>query len=175
MLMDLYNQNKLKQLTALIAIALMFETMYCIASINLFSLINENLHFQNTIRIISCVFIFFMGIWMLVDTKKNYPSTKNTIRRGVLSIIIHPQQLLFWLIFSHLINSYTPLFGNPSSILWLAFYNCVGALCIFCVYMITGPSILNYFKLNLQKLNAMVGFTYIVLALFNTINLFMVY
>ncbi len=170
MLMDIYIRKKIKQLVLVLAIALAFEAIYCVTSIKLISLLSENSHYGDILRVASCALLFFFGAWMIIDFKRNIADNRNNIRRGLLSIIIHPQQLLFWLVFSHIIDRYTPLFNNNTSILLLALYNCIGTLIVFYFYMLLGPEIIRFFKLNIRRLNALVGIAYVILAIFNTLS-----
>ncbi len=103
---------------------------------------------------------------MIVEKRNN----KNTIIRGVLYIIIHPQQIPFWVVAGVLINKVVHLNSNTSNLLLFIFYNAIGTLLVMFTYIIIGKKIMNYFKLTISPINKVMGSFYILLALYQLLS-----
>jgi small neutral amino acid transporter SnatA (MarC family) len=107
-----------------------------------------------------------MGLWMLFEkrSKKNKPH-QNTIFRGIFNIIIHPQQIPYWLIAGSVLSGTLNLTQNNWAAVTFAFFNAVGTLLAMIVYMFFGKKILSYFNLNIFHINKAMGVLYILLFL----------
>src|SRR3954466_4094714 len=94
MMLEIYRTGKTRFMLMMLSLILIFESIYCVISLTFLNAIKSNHALYNTIETISFSMIFLMGLWMLLEKRKNVErSYKNTIYRGVLSIIIHPQQI----------------------------------------------------------------------------------
>jgi hypothetical protein len=67
-----------------------------------------------------------MGIWMLTDRSKNEEAVvRNTLYRGIISVIIHPQQIPFWIIVGIVVNEFINIDAESSSLYQFIFFNAV--------------------------------------------------
>jgi hypothetical protein len=168
MVMEIYRSGKFKFLLAIFGLILVFESIYCIVSLTLLNSIKSNHKLYTSIESFSYVMIFLLGLWMLFEKKKNvFKSYRNTIYRGVLSIIIHPQQIPFWIIAGIVINRFTLLTTNDSSFFLFVLFNAIGTSLAMMIYMFVGNKILNFFKFNIAQVNKVMGGIYILLVLYH--------
>ena len=168
MVLEIYRTGKLKFLLIILSLILVFESMYCIASLTLLNSIKSNHTLYTSIESFSYLMIFLLGLWMLFEKRKDkVRSYKNTIYRGVLSIIIHPQQIPFWLVAGIVVNRFTQLTANNSSLFIFVLSNAIGTTLAMLMYMFVGNKILNFFKFNLAQVNKVMGGIYILLVLYH--------
>jgi hypothetical protein len=173
MVLELYGSKKYKMLFIILALIVFFESSYAIVSLFYLNKVKENVQLYTIIEIVSYLLILVMGIWMLFENKNNNQvSQKNTLYRGILSIIIHPQQIPFWLIIGVVVNPIINFGMDITSILGFLFFNAIGTLLVMLIYMIYGNRLMHYFKLKLNLLNTIMGALYISLALFSVTKLF---
>ena len=117
--------------------------------------------------ILAGILILIMGLWMIVENKNKQKAIhKNTFYRGVLSIIIHPQQIPFWIIAGIFIKKVMHNNLDSWNIIGLLLGNAIGTLLIMLAYMVLGNKIFNYFKLNIAYINKVMGIVYIALSLY---------
>ncbi len=167
MMLEIYRSGKFKFLLAIFSLILVFESIYCIASLTLLNSIKSNHTLYTSIETFSYIMIFLLGLWMLFEKRKNeFKSYRNTIYRGVLSIIIHPQQIPFWIIAGIVINRFTHLTHNGSLLLFVLF-NAIGTSLAMLIYMFVGNKILNFFQFNIAQVNKVMGGVYILLVLYH--------
>jgi small neutral amino acid transporter SnatA (MarC family) len=168
MILELYNSKNHRLLFFSLGMVLRFESIYCIVSLMFISSLTVHSGFFNFIQSSSFILIFIMGLWMLLDKRKSENKThRNTITRGILNIIIHPQQIPYWFIAGNLANGIFNFTQNKWSIVSFAFFNAAGTLIAMIVYMFIGGKIMNYFRLNIIHVNKVMGIIYIVLSLYN--------
>lgn len=173
MVLDLYGSKKYKMLSMVLALIVIFESLYCLVSLYYLNQVKANEQLFSIIEIVSYLLVLVMGLWMLFENKSSDQITKkNTLLRGVLSVIIHPQQIPFWIIVGVIINPFLSLESNWKATTVFLLSNALGALLVMIIYMIYGNKLMHYFKLKLNKLNAAVGVLYIALAVFSLSKLF---
>lgn len=167
MVVDLYNAKRFKLLSIILTLIVVFESVYCGLSLTFLSAIKNNNGFYKSIEFISYILIFIMGVWMIAEKKQNKNVTHQTIIiRGVFSVIIHPQQISFWLVTGILVNKVVQFNMDSGVLLLFILYNAMGTLLAMFTYMIFGIKILNYFKLNTSTINKGMGSVYILLVLY---------
>lgn len=167
MVVELYTSSRVRFLFFTLGLILFFETFYCIVSLLLLNTLKFNTSIYNTIELVSYIMVLLMGIWMVVENKKDQQkSKKNTVYRGLLSIIFHPQQIPFWVIMGVVVNKFVPFTANHQALYQFAFFNAVGTLLAMVFYMIFGSKLFNYLKLNILQINKIMGSVYIILALY---------
>ena len=54
---------------------------------------------------------------------------------------------------------------------WFICYNAIGVLLIMITYMITGKLLITYFKVNLKRINTIIGMAYIGISLYTIVNI----
>ena len=152
MVMDLYAAKRFRLLAILLILILVFECIYCIVSLTFLNEIKSNTRLYTSIELVAYVLIFVMGLWMVIEKKNNEKAVRqNTIFRGVFNIIIHPQQIPFWIVAGILLSKVFQLnIHNPAFEAFVLF-NAVGTLLAMLLYMIFGNRILNYFKVNIAS------------------------
>ena len=124
--------------------------------------LKENNPLDIWLKIGSFILVLAMGIWMLLDSRNNNSAVqKNTLYRGVINVIVHPQQISFWLIIGVVINPLLKFGMNVFAMAGFIIFNAIGTLLAMTVYMIFGNKILQYFSLNLAHITRAVGFIYI--------------
>ena len=167
MVVELYTSSRFKFLFFTLGLILLFETFYCIVSLLLLNTFMFNTSVYNTIEFVSYIMVLLMGIWMVVENKKDQQkSKKNTVYRGLLSIVFHPQQIPFWVIMGVVVNKFVPFNANHLALYQFAFFNALGTLLAMVFYMIFGSKLFNYLKLNILQINKIMGSVYIILALY---------
>lgn len=166
MMIDLYRNKKFNLLViGLIAMAV-FETIYCIGTLQFLETIKTNVALFRAIEIISFLMTLAMGMWMLFEKKKDPNKVnKSNIMRGFISIVFHPQQIPFWVIIAVLIN---PLLNNDEaySLTLFAFSNAIGALLAMLIYITIGSRMISFFNINSNSTNKAIALVYIGMSVF---------
>lgn len=167
MVLDLYTKNRKAFLYFTLMLIALFEIAYCLISLTLLKSIEESGILYKGLVLCSHVLLAIMGLWMIFEKKEN-PDTpsSNNIRRGIWSIIIHPQQIPFWIIVGSIINNYIPIDNNTPTLLSFALFDGIGTVLIMGLYMFLGARIMHYFKINLNQINKIIGALYIILAVY---------
>lgn len=167
MVIELYSAKKFRLLFIILTLVVIFESIYCGVSLRFLNAIQRNSSFYKSVEIISYVLILTMGLWMIAEKRPTKNSIhQNTIIRGVFSIIIHPQQVPFWLVTGVLVNKAVQFDINNGALSLFVLYNSVGTLLAMITYMIVGKKLLHYFKLTVPGINKVMGTAYIVLAMY---------
>lgn len=138
MVVTLYGAKKFKLFLIILTLIVVFESIYCGVSLTFLNTIKSNTSFYKLIEFISYALIFVMGLWMIVEKKNNKNAThQNTIIiRGVFSIVIHPQQIPFWVVAGVLVNKAVQLDINSGALLLFTLFNSMGTLLAMFTYMI---------------------------------------
>jgi len=168
MVMDLYNLKKYKVLFLILVLVLVFESIYCFFSLHYINKLRSSTDFFTIIELIAYLLILSMGLWMLWDAKSKVKiANKNNLYRGILSIIVHPQQISFWIVMGIVINPFFNSGLEGSTLLGFLFFNALGTLLIMSLYMVYGNKLLQYFKFKIHQLNTLVGVFFILLGLYS--------
>jgi len=167
MALDLFRSKQYKQLVLVLALIVLFESMYASISLIFLNEFNPNTTLFKNLELAAGILILIMGLWMIVENKNKQKAIhKNTFYRGVLSIIIHPQQIPFWIIAGIFIKKVMHNNLDSWNIIGLLLGNAIGTLLIMLAYMVLGNKIFNYFKLNIAYINKVMGIVYIALSLY---------
>ena len=168
MVLEIFRTKKYTFLLIMLGLILGFESIYCFASLTLLDTLKSNQKLYSSIEFFSYILIFLFGLWMLFEKRKNHvKSYRNTIYRGILSMIVHPQQIPFWVVAGILVNQFTHLSRVNGSLYLFIFFNAVGTLLAMGIYMFVGNKILNFFKFNTAQINKAMGGVYILLVLYH--------
>lgn len=168
MVLELYSSKKYRLLVLILGLILIFESLYCILSLTFLNAIRSNFILFTYIELFSYVLILIMGLWMLLENKNNIRSSpENTIFRGVLSVLIHPQQIPFWVIVGVFLNRLIDFNMNSWALVSFVFFNAMGTLLAMLTYMIFGSRVLKYFRLNISHINKGLGVVYILFTLYH--------
>jgi hypothetical protein len=172
MVVHLYASKQYKILLLMLLLILFFESMYCGVSLYFLSSLHANTKWYAIIEIVSFILILLMGLWMVFENKKDTKVTQqNTVYRGVFSIIVHPQQIPFWIVAGVLLSGLVKFDMNISALMQFVLFNAIGTLLVMVSYMLLGSKLINYFKLNLAQINKVMGGFYVLLALYHLVKL----
>ncbi len=173
MMMELYGSKKFKVLFMALALIVIFESAYCLLTLYYLSSIKEHEQLFFFIEVGSYVLVMAMGFWMFFNKKSSESvSRTNTFYRGIITTIIHPQQIPFWIIIGVLIDPVVNYSGNWNTITGFVLYNALGTFLAMVVYMVFGNKLMLYFKFKLRQVNAVMGIVYIVFAVFSIGKMF---
>jgi hypothetical protein len=168
MVLEIFRTKKYKFLMIILGLILSFESIYCFTSLTLLDSLKSNQKVYSSIELFSYILIFLFGVWMLFEKRKKHGKTyRNTVYRGIISMIIHPQQIPFWVVAGILINRFTHLNAGNGSLFLFVFFNAIGTLLAMGIYMFVGNKMLNFFKFNITQINRAMGGIYILLALYH--------
>jgi hypothetical protein len=168
MVLEIFRTKKYTFLLFILGLILSFESIYCVISLTLLNGIKSNQKLYSSIEFFSYALIFLFGLWMLFEKRNNkVKSYRNTVYRGILSIIIHPQQIPFWVVAGILISKFVHLNTGTGALYFFVFFNAVGTLMAMGMYMFVGNKILNFFKFNIAQVNKIMGGFYILLVLYH--------
>lgn len=171
MILELYRKKRIKLLLFCIALIVVFESLYCSISLLFLNSINSESQVFKALELSSFILLLVMGIWMFFEKRKEENAIHhNTILRGIISIVFHPQQIPFWIIMGAVIAKFVPLFYTNQNLLSFVFFNAVGTFFSLLFYMISSKTIMQFFKLNGQQLKRIMGLVYITIALYNFIS-----
>jgi len=172
MVVELYSVKKYKALGLVLLLIALFESLYCIASLTLLNNLDVKGELYRNIEITSYGLVFIMGLWMIFEKRNNKKAThQNTVLRGVINIVFHPQQIPFWVVTGILVNKITPLNKESGALFLFVLSNAIGTLLIMYCYMIFGKKLLNYFSVNISQINKGMGCAYLLLVLYRFISI----
>lgn len=162
MVLKLYNEKRINLLIMIITLIVLFESFYCFATLYFIQSLFINQQFFSYIQISAIALTFVLGIWMLLEKKESKKSSKHSIQRGLLSIIIHPQQITFWFFITIIFpNAFIQIIGNNDLPLFVLF-NAIGTLIIILTYAFIGSKLINMLKLNMNTINKIIGVIYLI-------------
>lgn len=167
MILDLYMSRKYRLLTGILLLIIIFESIYCLATLYLLTGLQQNSSLYRWTEICSFFLIIGMGIWMLLESRKNSETVqKNTLYRGIINVIIHPQQIPFWLVVGVVLNPLMKFGASGFLLAGFVLFNAAGTLVAMGIYMFLGTKILQYFKLNLTRINKLMGLLYLIIGIY---------
>jgi hypothetical protein len=165
MVVELYSTKNYKRLFCILALIIIFESIYCGLSLSFLKELKNNVKLYKSLEAFSLVLIYIMALWMILEKRKSKISTNNTLIRGVFSIVIHPQQIPFWIIMGVLVNKLVLI--NSVVTFWLfVFFNALGTLFAMLAYMKFANFLLTLFNLNMTHINNFMGIVYLLLILY---------
>lgn len=169
MMLQLYQSKQKNQLVFILFLIVLFESIYLYLSISLLNKIQHHNDLLRYLNITSNILILIMGLWMIVEKKSDIDIAKNTHRRGLFYIFIHPQQIIFWVVMTTIMSQLFNYKVTENNLLSFILFNALGTILIMLLYMFLGSRLLQYFKLNMAKLNKIIGSFYIVVFLYNVV------
>ncbi len=166
-LLNLYISKRNSDLLISLFLFALFEFVYVYFSLLFLIELQEQSWFF-LVEISSYLLILIMGIWMLMGSKNSATSLEKTsFYRACIQIVIHPQQITFWLmigvIFSDMVANIS---GSNFSLFLFLFSEVLGALLVIFCYFYFGKKLIQKFNLNLEKITKILGAFYIFLAVY---------
>ncbi len=173
LVLDLYESKKYKSLFLILILILIFESVYCLITLFYLHGLKSNVHLFSMIELAAYSIVLLMGLWMLFENKSSEKVAKKyTLYRGVISIIIHPQQIPFWLLMGVMISPVINIGLDLKMTTSFVLCNALGTLLIMTFYMVYGSKLMHYFKLKLNQLNTVIGVLYITIAVISLSKIF---
>ncbi len=173
LVLDLYESKKYKSLFLILILILIFESAYCLITLFYLHGLKSNVHLFSMIELAAYSIVLLMGLWMLFENKSSEKVAKKyTLYRGVISIIIHPQQIPFWLLMGVMISPVINIGLDLKMTTSFVLCNALGTLLIMTFYMVYGSKLMHYFKLKLNQLNTVIGVLYITIAVISLSKIF---
>jgi len=171
MVLELYSLKKYRLLLVVLALIVLFESAYCVLTLFFLNKLKTNIQLNKGIELLSYFLVLIMGMWMLLENRGNRkPSNRSTLYRGIISIILHPQQVPFWFIIGVVIK---PLLRSGKSVFTITsfiLFNAIGVLIAMCIYMVFGEKMLLYLNLNLSHINKATGLIYILFSVYSLLR-----
>lgn len=162
MVLDLYISKRYKILVAVLALIVIFESFYCLFTLLLLGGLEKSNNWYQSIQLGSFILIMVMGIWMISERKGRQQSVQqNTLNRGIISVVVHPQQIPFWLIIGVVVNPLMKFEMDRLGLIGFVVCNAIGTLITMSIYMVFGSRVLHYFKLNISNVNKILGLIYV--------------
>ncbi len=167
MVLQLYQSKQKTQLYFILFLIVLFESVYLYFSVTLLNKIQHQNDLLIYLNIASNLLLLVMGVWMIFENKSDVDIAKNTQKRGLFYIFFHPQQIVFWLVITTIMSQLLNYKVTHSNLLFFMLFNAIGTLLIMLFYMIIGNRLLLYFKLNMQKINKIIGVFYIIVFMYH--------
>ncbi len=153
---DLYGKRHIKPLLGILFIALLFEFLY---SYNVITFCHWVI--QNNSWIVATGYAYCILLGASLFLKKQTDSNKEikwSLGRGVIAIVVHPQQITFWLSVYVL---FSDKLKTQSEILTFTIISLLGSLAIFLLYVFYSDKLIERLKINKRMLTKIVGFVYL--------------
>lgn len=156
-----------KALFAFLLVVAAAEFVYCFSALLALGYIVNSAEIIFYSKCITIVLLIALGIWCLLDLKKNkHDFETGIVKRGYFSAIVHPQQITFWLLWGTLLFQNQMLKHQISHILLFAILNSFGTISILLLYAYVGRKLTHLFERNKRMLNKLAGLFSIGLSLF---------
>ena len=170
MILELYATKRYSILTLVGVIVILFECLYCYFTLQFIDRLNDNQQLYQYLEWSAYLLTLIVGLWMLLEEKTKNEHRKGNIYRGLLSTIIHPQQITFWIVMSVLFNNIIYFEMNSHALPAVVFFNAIGAALVLWCYAVYGSKLLDLLKLKISTISKSIGAFYIVYSLFSLIN-----
>lgn len=165
MVLHLARTKRLAYLSLVMFLILLFESLYCLGTLQGVKYLFKHPELLLKLKIFAGILTLLMGIWMLIEKKSEEKTTKHTLQRGLFSVIVHPQQIGFWLfVFVLFPNIFEDLIAQKQ-LFYFVLYNAIGTFIIVALYAVLGHKLLRWFKLKLSILNSLLGVVYVLTGL----------
>lgn len=163
---ELSDKKNNRWLIFFITLAILFEFLYCFFT--LFAL-QYLMDFPTVISIAqytSVAFLLVIGFWTLFEKVKTPKElSRNIIRRGYWSIVVHPQQIPFWFFWGIILMDKEWLSTSTASLIGFSVANSIGGLLILICYAFFGSKIIKMLNLNRRVIKNFVGVVCIISAI----------
>lgn len=170
MIMELYRSQRFSILILTLSVVIFCESFYCYFTLQFIDKINKGNSWFDYIENAAYIVSLLMGTWMLLEIKSKKENKNNSIYRGLLSAIIHPQQIPFWFFMGVLFNNSINNSNNNFELSVFVFFNAIGAILILLVYATFGNKLLNFLHLRMSHINKFAGILYILIAVTSLLN-----
>ena len=170
MMIELYCSKRFSILIFSIFIVLICESIYCYFTLQLLDMIDDKNNWFRYVENFAYLVSFIMGLWMILETKSKSRNYNANIYRGLLSAIIHPQQIPFWFFMGVILKSIFNSSLNNFELSSFVIFNAVGVFLILLLYATFGNRLLNFLNLKMSHINNFIGTLYILLAITSLFN-----
>jgi len=170
MIMELYRSKRFSILILAALVVIICESIYCYFTLLLIDKLNEGNRWFHYLEHAAYCLSLMMGIWMILETKSKNENRNNNIYRGLISAVIHPQQIPFWFFMGVLFNNTINNSHNNFELSVFVFFNAIGVILILIVYATFGNKLLNFLNLRMSHINKFAGILYILIAVTSLLN-----
>ncbi len=167
LVVELFRSGQKRLLAFILALILIFESIYLLLAVQLIKTLSLKSELFTYIEMVSYLLVLIMGVWMVAGKHTNAQIQKHTFYRGLFFIIIHPQQIPFWLVMFILVKKLAMLNIEQMSSVGFVLFNALGTLMVMLAYIVFGNKLLSYFKINTLQINRILGTAYILIVLYN--------
>ncbi len=168
MVVHLYTSKQHRLLYQMLALIVLFESLYCAAVLYSLQALHMQSQWYHVVEMASYGMLLIMGVWMVLEKKNNSKTTSdNTVYRGLISIVIHPQQIPYWMVAGVLLQATLKFSEGWSHLLPFVCFNAIGTLLVMLFYLLVGGKLILYLKINLLQLNKIMGAVYFFLAIYH--------
>lgn len=167
-LLEMQRGGKTRAAAFFVLLVLGFEVLYCLLSLWGMKFLLQYPAWVLATRISAIVFLLIIGSWSLLEKGTEQPDKfrRNVIRRGYWSVLVHPQQIPFWLFWGLLLADKGLLQPRLSDFLQLAAANAVGSFLVLATYWKYGNQLIERFSLRRTFLKNLVGVICLLSAVF---------
>lgn len=150
--------RKRQKAFALWVVAVLFEGLYCFASLRLIGLLADNVLISQVLSFLIIVVFIGLGIWNFVQSPdENLRAEHAMTRKAYFAAIVHPQQIPFWLIWGAYLSPRGLLIDDPEAILNFALWNSLGSAITLGLYSIAGIRLKDWVMKRQKFLSKVVG------------------
>jgi hypothetical protein len=165
---ELGSKNKILACCQLIFFAVLFESFYVVFTFYCFDYLSSNQKFSQLLQAISILLTICVGIWNLFTKNKiSKKPNSNIVFRAYFSMILHPQQIPYWLVWYEIIKKIElNLFTDFRQFFFFVCFNAVGTSLVLILYSKFGNKILYLLSTQTDTLARFMGVYYILMAVF---------
>jgi hypothetical protein len=165
MVLELYRQRRYALLAGATTVVLAFESLYCFATLRLLDEIQASLGWFRYLELAAYLLTIALGIWMFLEKKLEGKQFSGTLYRGILSAILHPQQIPFWLFMGILFHDSIFETVGAWSLPIFVCCNLIGTLLILSIYAYAGAMLMQRLRIEIKTLNKIAGIVYIAIGI----------
>lgn len=170
---ELSEKKNSRWLIFFIALAILFEFLYCFFTLYALQYLMDFPTVISIAQYTSVAFLLIIGFWSLLEKVKTPKElSRNIIRRGYWSIVVHPQQIPFWFFWGIILMDKEWLSTSTGSLIGFSLANSIGGLLILICYAFFGSKIIKMLNLNRRVIKNFVGVVCIISAIILIVDMF---
>lgn len=171
MVLDLFAAKRYYFLFIAATVVVLFESLYCFFTLHFINQIDVKSDLFYFIKLLAYLLTLVMGLWMVFEKSAMDKNNQGNIQRGIISAVIHPQQIPFWLLMGFIFHDIIFSEMNSWAMPYFVIYNAIGTFMILFCYAFYGNQLLRFLKLKINTLNKSIGIFYIVISIVSLIKI----
>ncbi|MCX8472981.1 MAG: hypothetical protein ORN85_04965 [Sediminibacterium sp.] len=170
---SLIERKNFKKIFIYLLFIVLAEYIYSFIFFYIFFNLDFNQLIKRIIEWTSLGLLLAIAIWSWFDKgKQNLKHEhKGIMQRAFFLIIVHPQQIFYWIIVGELISKKNWFELNLANYLLFMTVYCVGVICCLMIYGYVGFKLISFFSLNYQIINKIMAIFYVLTALIMFLNI----